>query len=154
MTSPATPPPGGWVELERYFADNQATTSEEALSAAARSAGHSDEAIAKAWARVRANEVAAPVRKQARSIVLWAYIATFVVLLAGMIINNPTTAGGGGIVLMIALALGLGLSRFMVRVADPGAALAVILAGPVIVLVIVAGLCVATGLPIRPFSLF
>jgi hypothetical protein len=161
MTNPANPtdpansgwsasqPPGGGKRLERYFAANQATTTEEALSAAARSSGHSDEAIAAAWARVRADELAAPIRQRARAIVLAAYLLTFAALMTGMIVNSSSTIVISGSVLLVSMLIGLGLSLLMVRLAGPGAAIAAVLAGPVIVLVIVAGLCVATGLPIR-----
>jgi hypothetical protein len=162
MSEPATPEPTpgtnpGWparkVSLEAYFRANRTTTTEEALSAAARSSGHADEAIAAAWAKVRAEDAVGPIRDRARRIVLWAYAGTFFLLMAGMAVNNPTALGMGGGILLVCLLVGFGLSRFMVGAANPSATLGIMLAGPVILLLVVAGLCVGTGLPVAPFRI-
>ena len=149
-TEPTTPSPASGGALEAYFRANQATATEEALSAAARASGHSDEAIEAAWARLRRNEAAAPARALGRRIVLGLYALTFLTLVAGMIINSGSSAGIGTGILLVTMLIGLAVSLFMVRRAGPEAAMAIILAGPVIILLIVAGLCVASGLPLRP----
>jgi hypothetical protein len=104
--------------------------------------------------QLRGVEAAAPVRQRARRIVLVAYLVTYAVLVAGMLLN-PATFGGNivgimiltpvlGVALLIALVL-VGRAR-----ARAGAELAIagVLAIPIILLVVVAGICVASGLPI------
>ena len=145
-----SPPASAVQRLAAYFTANRGRYTDEALEASARAAGHSDETIKAAFERARADAIAAPVRDRARRIVLWAYVVTFIALTAGMAVNNgPGLLASAGI-LLVSMLIGFALSRAMIRSAGPQAAIAAILAGPVIVLVIVAGLCVATGLPLAP----
>ena len=143
---PPTSPAG--ASLDAYLAANRGRYTDEALADSARAAGHTDAAISAAMKRLGTG-AAEPVRPRARRIVILAYVLTFVVLVAGMALNNPVYIAIGGLVLLVSLLIGLGLSLLMVRSAGPAAALPAILAGPVIVLLILAGICVATGLPIR-----
>ena len=93
---------------------------------------------------------------------LAAYGITFVVLMVGMFANPAARSYGGSVIGAIVLALALGLALaialFVVRRSrpSPDATGAMVMTGilaiPVILLVVVAGLCVATGLPIpRPY---
>jgi len=138
--------------LDDYLDRNAGKYTDEALAASAHTAGYSDEQIRAGLARIRSVGSGTVVRARARRAVLLAYLITFGVLVAGMFVSNPTGAVGYSGVLLVSMLIGLALSLVMVRSAGRTAALAVILAGPVIVLVIIAGLCVATGLPFRSIA--
>ena len=150
---PSTVEPG--VSLEEYIAENRSSFTPEALRDAAAAAGYSRAEIDAAFAHLGESPGAGPVRAKARTIILLAYGITFVVLSAGMITNS----GGGGIVILgPSLGLFLLLSLFMIRRRNDdatrlGLALGGLLAVPLIFLVIIAGLCLATGLPLHPFTL-
>lgn len=159
MTEPTLPTqsppakPGGDRQLEDYLDRNIGKYTDEALTASARAAGYTDEAIQAGLARIRASGSSEPVRARARQIILWAYLATFLVLSAGMVVNSGGSVAIGAPILGISLLIGFAISRLMVRAASRSAALGIILAGPVIILLVVAGLCVATGLPVRSLVL-
>jgi hypothetical protein len=146
--------------LAAYLAANQGRFTDAALEQAALDAGYPKDVLAEARA-ARAADPAVAIRQRARRWVLAAYGITFVLLLLGMFANPAARAYGGSVIGAIVLALTLGLALaialFVVRrsrpnIAETGAMVMTgILAIPVILLVVVAGLCVATGLPIpRP----
>ena len=144
------------ANLEAYLTTNGASYTEEALRAAARTAGYPDAVIDAAFTRVTARAASAPVRARARSIVLGAYLITFLVLTFGMATSNAAAIGIAGAILAVTLGIALAISLWVVRRstghgADAGLMVITgMLAVPMILLVIVAGLCVATGLPFNP----
>lgn len=142
------------MTLALYLEANRRKFTDEALAAKALEAGYSQDEINRATEQLRSVESATPVRKRARQVVLAAYLATYAALVAGMLLN-PSTYGAAPIgigVLTAVLGVALAIALALVRSARPRAAtqlaLAGVLAVPVILLVVVAGLCVATGLPI------
>jgi len=162
-----TPPPAASTSradqvaaLAAYLAANQGRFTDEALEQAALDAGYPKDVLVEARAE-RAADPAVGIRQRARRWVLAAYGITFVVLVIGMFANPVgRTYGGnviGAIVLALTLGLALAIALFVVRRSrpSPDATGAMVMTGilaiPVILLVVVAGLCVATGLPIpRP----
>ena len=175
MTEPTAPAPapdprivtptGGHAErvstVVRYLEKNRDKFTEDALVRAARDAGYPDDVLEEARARARAGAAGAPVRQRARRWVLVAYLLTFAVLTAGMLASESARRYGGAyiaaVVLAVALGLGLAVSLWWLRRlgsnVKPSAAGAVLLLSlPAVLLVVVAGSCLATGLPIpRPY---
>lgn len=209
MTQPQVPwnepPPAGSVtssgSLEDYFRENRATLTEEVLTAKARQAGHSEEAIRSAWAAVGAQPP--PAGGRAVRWIAIAYGITFGLLSLGMLLNSsqsrglfmPDAGAGiailagslvavfvasliwiasrrafwtlaavfvglqalsylsyGGVEAILLLAGSVAILWFLWR---PGwrevgtrADLSVLLAMPILLLLGVAGTCVASGLPI------
>ena len=140
--------------LVDYIAANRSAFTDVALRDAAAAAGYPPEAIDAAFQRIAAPPGAGPVRDRARLIILGAYALVFLVLSAGMAANNSS---GGIAILAISLGLFLLLSLFMVRGRTNDAerlqlALGGLLAVPLVLLVIIGGLCLATGLPLRPLT--
>jgi|RhiMetdeSRZDD1v2_1073273.scaffolds.fasta_scaffold536726_3 hypothetical protein len=151
------------MQVREYMWVNRDRFTEEALAAAAQAAGYTPEEIAMAArsvAKRRADEAAAkPVRARARRYVLGAYAITFLVFAIAFLRPNTSDAlyyqGMGtfalgilGITMLIALVLGLvwiGGRRPSAERAE--AALGVMLSVPFVLLVVVAGLCLATTGP-------
>jgi hypothetical protein len=143
--------------LSRYLEVNRDRFTEEALARAARDAGYSDEAIDQARTQVRARAAAAPARARAKWVVLAAYLITYAVLVAGMFASEYARRYGGHVIGAAILAFLLGfaliLSIIWVRSGpgkdrDPATGMAVLLSVPIVLLVVVAGLCIGTGYPI------
>jgi hypothetical protein len=150
--------------LHQYFWSNRDRFTEAALAAAAQSSGYTPDEIATAIASVakrRADEAAAkPVKARARQYVLTAYGMTFLVFAIALLRPTapdyayfqgfgPVALGILGFTMVIALLLGLA----WVGGRHPSAeraegALGVMLAVPFVLLVVVAGLCVATTGPL------
>jgi hypothetical protein len=173
MTEPNVPaspdqlivtPTGGHAErvstVARYLETNRDRFTEDALIKAARDRGYPDDVLEEARARARAGGTAAPVRQRARRWVLIAYHVTFALLTVGMLASEYSRSYGaayiGSVVLAgtlgIALLVSLGWLRWQGgKVGQSAAGAAVLLSIPVVLLVVVAGSCLATGLPIpRP----
>jgi hypothetical protein len=143
-----------------YFESNRGSFTEDALVQAARAQGYSDDVVDEARLRARANEASGPIRHRARRWIQVAYLVTFAVLAIGMLANESQRYMGSLIwfaFLALALTLGFALlasfawlrGRRTVGVGPGGIVL--LLSVPVVLLVTVAGLCVASGLPIpRP----
>jgi hypothetical protein len=164
---PAEPPPSTTTSsradqvsaLAAYLAANHGRFTDEALDQAALDAGYPKDVLAEARA-ARGADPAVAIRQRARRWVLAAYGITFLLLLVGMFANPAAGRYGGSvigaIVLTLTLGLALAIALFAVRRSRPSTAgtgamvMTGILAIPVILLVVVAGLCVATGLPIPP----
>jgi hypothetical protein len=150
--------------LTAYFWSNRDRFTEAALSSAAQAAGYSPDEIATAARYVvgrRADEAAAkPVKARARRFVLAGYGVTFLVFAAGFLRpsapENTYLRGAGplalgilGITMLAALLIGLLWIALRRPAADQAeGALGVMLVVPFVLLVVVAGLCVATTSPL------
>ena len=157
--TPDAPPtsPYGTKGLEAYLEANRATFTDAALKDAAMAAGWDPVVVEVALGKVETRATVAPLRTRARSIVRYLYIGGFLVLAAGMLVNPAARLYGGLVIglvvllmaLLIAYAVGStwvngkGVSRAM-STGD----LFVLLSVPFLFWLVVAGLCVATGLPI------
>ena len=161
-TGPPPAVPGQPVEsLGRYLEAHGDRFTDEVLARAARDAGYSDAAIDQARAVVRERAAAAPVRTRATQAVLGAYLLTFAVLVAGMFASEYSRRYGGHVIGAVVLATLLGfallisrwwLRRQPVKAGDAATGMAVLLSVPLVLLVVVAGLCISTGYPIpRPY---
>lgn len=141
--------------LEAYFTANRHGYTDEALAASARASGYSPAAIAGALAAAKAAEMSAPLLARARVIVLFSYLLVYAVLVIGML-TNPSGYGAGAIgtvVLTVTLVVAWLISVVWIRrrgrkIQVGGSGFTAVLALPVVLLVIVAGSCIATGLPI------
>jgi hypothetical protein len=156
---PPTPPPAGATArrdaLVRHFRAHGARYTRFALDQAARASGYSDNDAAAAWTLIDMEDggksPAARFAPIARVIVLALYLGTFALFVAGS--NMAVMTYGVGVpILAVALLLAGGLSllfvgRTKVVSRNPLAALAALLVGPFILLVVVAGLCVVTTGP-------
>ena len=149
--------PYGTKGLERYLDTNRGRFTDEALIAAASAAGWDESVIGTAFEASRGRTASAPIRARARRITQFLYLAGYVVLVAGMILNPAAQAYGGAVIgtvvltvaMLVAFALGrLWYNRKGVSRAMSGADLSVLLVVPVILWLVVAGICVATGLPV------
>jgi hypothetical protein len=147
--------------LARYLVSNRGTFTEEALAASARSSGYAEDVVADAIDRARADATSPPTTQRARRWILAAYLATFAVLTTGMFVSESARRYGGHIVATFILAAALGFAllisllwlRSQGRAVDGApAGMVTVLAVPIVLLVVVAGLCIGTGLPIpRPY---
>jgi predicted small integral membrane protein len=146
--------------VTRYLETNRGQFTEEALVEAARAQGYPEDVVEEARLRARANEASAPIRKRARRWVQAAYLATFAVLTTGMLVSEYAQRSSssyiGTAVLTVTLGLALVASLAWLRrggkVGDGPGGIVVLLSVPIVLLVTVAGLCVASGLPIpRPY---
>ena len=143
-------------EILRYLEQHRGRYTEDALVAVIRAQGYPETVITAAVERARALEGLGPARARTRSAVLGAYVVTFALLSLGMLANG----NGGGI---IVLAISLGIVGIFAAIllngrqrTDPQrqGMLAALVLIPVLMLAGVAGLCLATGMPITNYSLF
>jgi hypothetical protein len=155
---PPAPPDGETARrdaLIRHFRLHGGQYTRFALDQAARSAGYSDNDIAGAWSAIDVEEggkvPAARSARIARIIILVLYFAVFAFFVGGSNMASRTYGVGVPILAVTLLIVGgislliVGRSKVVSR--DPLAALTSLLALPFILLVIVAGLCVATTGP-------
>lgn len=160
---PAPPAsPHGTRGLEAYLEENRNEFTEGALRAAAIEAGWDGHLVDTAIGKVRAAERSEPLRGRAWRIVLLLYVAAFLVLSTGMLVNPAARVYGGAVigiaVLAVALLVAAGLGRLWLRRKGisptmSSGDLLILLIVPVILWLAVAGMCVATGLPIpRPLA--
>jgi hypothetical protein len=152
------------ASLSEYFLAGAERYTPEALRQAASEAGYSpaeiDEAYGRATARQRDEEIAGPIRRRARRIVLTAYGLVYAGF-AALFLTVAYRLGAGIIALVIlslALLIALSISLAWVRSRHPsesevGGALAAMLVVPFALLLAVAGLCVAGTTP-GAFGLF
>ena len=138
-------------KLTEYFADNQASTTHEALGRQASAKGYTEAEIGAASAAAEARrEPDAAARSRARRVILGLYLVTYLVLIAGMLTSNaPYGAGAIGIpILTVVLAVALAISLLWIRGRhlDAGheGVMATLVAVPLVLLVGVAGLCLYT----------
>lgn len=147
--------------VTKYFESNRASFTEEALVQAARAQGYPEDVVDEARLRARASEASAPIRQRARRWIQAAYLVTFAVLTIGILANESLRfTGSYNWIAIPALGLTLGLALLVSfawlrgragRAGDAATGIVVYLSVPIVLLVTVAGVCVATGLPIpRP----
>ena len=164
-TDPSPAPPvsrHGTRGLKAYLDENRSRFTEDALKAATIEAGWDEQVVDTLLGKVRAAERSRPLRARAWRIVLILYVAAFLVLSAGMLVNPAARVYGGAVIGIVVLAVALlvtaGLGRLWLRrkgisPAMSSGDLMILLAVPVILWLAVAGICVATGLPIpRPLA--
>jgi len=150
--------------LSEYFAKGADEYTPEALRRAASESGFSPDEIEQAYARAeerrRANDSVRPIRRRARRVVLAAYGLVYLVF--AVLFLTSSNRYGGGVIALIILTIVLGIALLIsvawVNRRRPTAeqlegALATMLALPLILLVAVAGLCVASSGP-GAFGLF
>lgn len=163
MTDPietgSTQPKAGMptAGLEAYFTTNRHGYTDEALAASARASGYSPAAIATALAAAKTAEISAPVLARARLIVLASYLLVYAALVVGMLTNPSGNSYGAGSIGTVVLTVTLGLAWLISvvwmrrrgrKIQVGGSGLTAVLALPVVLLLVVAGSCIATGLPI------
>jgi hypothetical protein len=151
--------PYGTKGLESYLVGYRSSFTEAALRTAAIEAGWDAALVDSVLAGIRGREASAPLRGQARRIIRLLYLGTFIVLTLGMLVNPSSAArsyGGstiGPIILAVAFLVAYALDRLWFNEKAVGAALgqrdlAILLSLPVVLWLVIGGLCVATGLPI------
>ncbi len=149
--------PYGTKGLEHYLDSNRGRFTDEALGAAAIAAGWDETTVVAALEASRGRTASAPIRARARRIIQFLYLAGYVVLVAGMILNPAAQHYGGAVIgtvvltvaMLVAFAVGrLWYNRKGVSLAMSGADLSILLVVPVILWLVVAGICVASGLPV------
>ncbi|MEO5703677.1 MAG: hypothetical protein ABIZ52_00950 [Candidatus Limnocylindrales bacterium] len=143
------------ARVVRYFERNHGRFTEEVLAQRAREQGYPSDVIDEARGRLRQLDATQPTRSRARRWILAAYVLTFAVLVIGMVTNEAqrSISGVGAGVLAMTLGIAYLISRRWLRwrgrkLIDATTGFTMLLSVPVILLVIVAGLCVASGLPI------
>lgn len=144
--------------LQDYLWSNRKRFTDTALANAALAAGYSTEEITAAAAAVAQRGVdeaaAKPVKARARRLVLAAYGITFLLFAIAFLRPTPSPSmyvGGGGLLTILAVAMLIAVALGLAWVASrhPTAeraegALGLMLAVPFVLLILVAGLCVAT----------
>lgn len=152
------------ASLTDYFLAGTERYTPEALRQAASDAGFSpdeiDQAYGRAIARQRDEEIAGPIRRRARRIVLAAYGLVYAAFVAAFLTVAYRLGAGiiAIVILSLVLLIALSISLAWVRRRRPAAdqvegALVTMLAVPFVLLVAVAGLCVAGTTP-GSFGLF
>lgn len=151
---PPSPIQTEWAgALQQYMIANRGRYTDEALMAAALAVGYS-EADARAALELAIDDQAArPVRSRARRVVTVLYLASYGLLVAGMLTGRGSYGEGwiGTGILTVTLGIAYLIARLWLgrrlRAASVDGALPVLLSVPVILWFVVSGLCVATGLP-------
>jgi hypothetical protein len=175
MTEPIAPAPspdprivtptGGHAErvstVVRYLERNRAGFTEDVLLRAARDAGYPEEVLEEARARARAIAASVPGVRRVRRWIVRAYLLTFALLAAGMLVSEyaqrhlASYLGTAilGVTLGICLLVSIGWLRWRGKSFDDSTLGAVsLISVPVVLLIAVAGTCIATGYPIpRPY---
>jgi hypothetical protein len=151
--APAPDPDRPSEGLRDYFRANRDRFTADALDDAARAAGYGDEMIAAAHAAIGRGDAATATKARARSAVLVAYLATYVVLVALMLYNDRTHYGQSvisSIVLTVFLGTALVISLDLIGRARAGGSVSLrgLIAVPLVLLVAVAGVCLWSGEPI------
>ena len=154
-------PTGGHAErvstVARYLDSNRDRFTEDALVRAARDRGYPEDVLEEARARARATVAAAPLTQRARRVVQAGYLLTFAVLAVAMFASEASQQYGGANIgtVILAVTLGIGLLVSLAwlrwlgdRVGQSAAATAALFSLPLVLLVVIAGSCIATGLPI------
>jgi hypothetical protein len=146
--------------LAAYFVDHAGRFTPEALHQAARDGGFSPEEIEAADARavtaLTAAEATRPTRTLARRVVLVVYGLVYAAFAVALVTSSSLY--GAGVIALVILTIVLGIALWVSlawinrrgrKTVNPDGALATMLVVPVVLLVAVSGLCVATT---RPFG--
>ena len=159
--TPAAPPPDGAAArdvtaLNAYVAQYYGKYTDAALTDHLLKIGHQRADIDAALRAAAAADQVGPVNARARMIVRLLYLVTYGVLVAGMLFASRAFDYGAGIIGTIVLTVVLGIA-FLISVVwlrwrgsrDRGMRpdLITMLAIPVVLLILVAGACLATGMP-------
>jgi len=119
--------------------------------------GHDRADIEAALRAAAAADLVGPVNARARLTVRLLYLITYGLLVAGMLINQRSGSYGAGYLGTAVLTLVLGLAFLLARVwlrrrgnrdRPVPAGMLAMLSVPLVLLVLVAGACLATGLPV------
>jgi hypothetical protein len=159
----ATPPEGAATRdltaLNAYVTQNYGRYTDAALTDHLLRIGHQRADIEAALRAAAAADVVGPVNARARRTVRLLYLITYGLLVAGMLTNTTSGAYGAGPIGSIVLTVVLGLA-FLIAAAwlrwrgsrdrPVASGMAAMLAIPLVLLVLVAGACLATGLPFSP----
>lgn len=148
----------GTKGLEGYLAANRSKFTEDALRDAAIASGWDASIVETTLGAVRDAERSAPTRARARRLVRLLYIAAFLALSSGMIVNAQGVAAIGIPILGATLATAYFFGSVWMRSRRIGAgesarAGAILLVVPVTLWLALTGLCLATGMPTRGFIL-
>lgn len=146
--------------LAAYFVDHSGRYTHDALHQAARDGGFSPEEIEAADARaaiaLQAAEAIRPTRTLARRVVLVVYGLVYAAFAVALV--TSTSLYGAGVIALVILTIVLGIALWSSfawinrrgrKTVRPDGALATMLVVPVVLLVAVSGLCIATT---RPFG--
>lgn len=140
--------------LEKYHG----RFTDEALTDSLVKAGYPADAVRDGFNYVAEREASAPVRGRARRIVIALYVLGYVALVVGMFANTGYLAGvvalyGSAIltfVLGIAFVIALDwVGRRRVEISNLSGALPVLVSVPVVLWLVVTGVCIATGAPVQ-----
>ena len=161
---PAGIPPDGaatrdTTTLNAYVTQNYGRYTDAALTDHLLQVGHQRADIEAALRAAAAADVVGPVNARARRTVRLLYLITYGLLVAGMLTNPRSGLYGASFIGAIVLTVVLGLAFLIAAAwlrwrgsrdrAVPSGMIAM-LAIPLVLLVLVAGACLATGLPYSP----
>lgn len=144
--------------LRAYLEKYHGRFTDEALTDSLVKAGYPAEAVKDGFLYVAEREASAPARGRARRIVIALYLLGYVALVVGMFAGRGYFAGVAAIfgsailtfVLGIAFLIALDwVGRRRVEISNLGGALPVLVSLPVVLWLVVTGLCVATGAPLQ-----
>lgn len=142
--------------LAGYFRANQDLYTPDALSRAARQAGYTDAAIVDAIQSIGRYSARATALPRARALVTAIYVVTFAGF-AVFFLSKPSALqyGWGILALILGVTLGLALlfsmwsiGRSSPRAATVGGAVVAMVIIPLVLLLVLTGLCVFTTLPV------
>lgn len=140
--------------LDGYIAEHAGKYADEALVAALVRAGHSENDARTALAAARERDTGGVTGGRVAGIIIAAYVGTFLVLAVGMLSNMTDTTWIAILLISLGIALAVSLrsvgsrSRRLRSGSTRATSFAVFFGLPVLLLIVVAGLCVASGLPI------
>ena len=135
--------------LQAYLEANRGRYTDDALTDALVKAGYTAESVRSELKRLAQRDAAVPIRARARWIVIALYAVGYVVLVAAMLTNPTTGLSGAGAIgtVVLTIALGGAFVIAMLWLRRIAGSLALFIALPAVLWLIVTGLCVATGLP-------
>ncbi len=157
-----TPPAGGaspdLTALNGYVAQYYGRYTDAALTDHLMRVGHQRADIEAALRTAAAADRVGPVNARARMTVRLLYLVTYGLLVAGMLTNSGSGSYGAGAIGSIVLTVVLGLA-FLIAVVwlrwrgsrnrAVASGMIAMLSVPLVLLVLVAGTCLATGLPFQ-----
>jgi len=143
----------GVAGVVAYLETYRGRYTDQALTTALSIAGYANETIEEAMAQARAFDASKSARKRAKWVVLAAYLGTYALLWAESVDDPKYGSVSGDLYVKLILTFLMGVAAPLVslmwilrRKAGAGVTVGGLLAVPFVLLVIVAGLCVSTGL--------